>query len=101
MACCPSEMIPLTGTVTTSLASVSRAAKSSCEERSLARASTISKDEHFADDPEDFMPHIWLQAIDGQDRSSLLLHSHAQMVLVLHMQRNQLVVAMEQMLDGA
>lgn len=47
------------------------------------------------------MPNSWLPAISGQDRSSLLLHSRAQMVLVLQMQRYQLVVAMEQMLDGA
>src|SRR5215469_9724662 len=72
----PSEMMPLIGTFKGSrsrLTSWSNAVISPCVLLSNGRAKRIGSREAVAHDPEYLVPHIRLQAIQGQDHTSLFL----------------------------
>src|SRR5689334_5368917 len=47
------------------------------------------------------MPHIWLQAIDGQYHPTLLLKELVQALFLMQMHRDQLFIAMQRMFHGS
>src|SRR5215475_6522577 len=60
------------------------------------RHQDLSRD-HLTDRPENLMPHVWLQAIDGEDHPTLLFEELLQALLLMQMHRHQFFVAMQSM----
>ena len=100
MLCWPSDTTPATGTGHAAFTCVSSVARSARRRRQQAPGQQDLARQAVADDPQDLVPDVRLQPVDGQDHPRLVGQHGPQPGVVGEGDGEQFVVPVEQVGDG-